>query len=361
MNTILRVGAIGGGYWGPNLMRNCIELPDAELVAISDLQQNRLDSLATRFPLVQVFTRDYRDLFTLDLDAVIIATPPHTHAAIAKDCLRHGLNILVEKPLTLKSENAFALINLADEVGKVLMVGHTFEYNTAVRALKKMIDSGEIGDVLYIDMVRASLGLFQIRANVLWDLAPHDISILRYLLESDPIEVMARGSAHVHLGVEDVVYATLTFPDQILAHMRMSWLDPSKTRRITVVGSKKMVIYDDVAPLEKIKVYDKGVKVIRRTDTYGEFSFAYHYGDVVSPYIHLEEPLRVQLSHFFDCIREGKTPLSDGYSGLRVVQTLEAAQRSLDNRGKATLVSNGKEMTDFFSESEKGMVSVAAD
>jgi predicted dehydrogenase len=360
MNTNLLVGAIGCGYWGPNLVRNCIELPDVDLVAISDLDQERLDHMHKRFPQIEVVTRDYWDLFSLELDAVIIATPPHTHAAIAKDCLRHGLNILVEKPLTLSSQDAKELITLADEVDKVLMVGHTFEYNSSVRALKDMIDRGEIGNVHYIDMVRASLGLFQTRANVLWDLAPHDISILRYLLDSEPIKVGAHGAAHMQLGVEDVVYATMTFPNQVLAHLRMSWLDPSKTRRITVVGSEKMIIYDDVAPLEKIKIYDKRVKAIRHTDTFGEFSFAYHYGDVVSPYIHNEEPLRVQINHFLDCIREGKTPLSDGYSGLKVVQALEAAQRSLDNNGEVVAVDNGK-MVDFFSGPRQNVVSIATD
>ena len=342
MESQLRVGVIGCGYWGPNLIRNFVEIPEAELVAIVDLEAERLAHMQRRFPQISVTAHDYQQLFSLDLDAVVIATPPHTHAAIAQDCLRAGLHVLVEKPLTLDSQDAQMLIALAKEWDRVLMVGHTFEYNAAVRALKEMIDRGELGDIHYVDMVRASLGLFQTRANVLWDLAPHDISILRYILDSDPLSVSAHGVSCVHAGVEDVAYATLTFPGNLLAHIRISWLDPCKTRRITVVGSEKMVVYDDVEPLEKIRVYDKRVQAIRRTDTFGEFSFAYHYGDVVIPYIRNEEPLRVQIRHFIECIREGRTPLSDGYSGLKVVQTLEAAQCSLEDGGKLVMIENGR-------------------
>jgi predicted dehydrogenase len=243
--------------------------------------------------------------------------------------------------MTLSSEEAAELIRLAATHDRILMVAHTFEYNPAVRALKQMIENEEIGRIYYIDAVRASLGLFQTKANVIWDLAPHDVSILRYLLGADPVSVSARGAACVQDGIEDVAYVMLTFPGNILAHIRMSWLDPSKTRRVTVVGSKKMVIYDDVESLEKLKVYDKGVKAIRRTDTFGEFSFAYHYGDIIIPYVRFEEPLRVQCMHFLECITEGKQPISDGYDGLKVVQVVEAAQLSLRDSGRAVPVPNG--------------------
>lgn len=327
----LRVGVIGCGYWGPNLIRNFVEIPDAELVAIADLDAQRLQELKTRFPDIRYITQDYTDLFELSLDAVVVATPPHTHYAIAAECLRNGLNVLVEKPLTLDSKDARALNTLAANMQRVLMVGHTFEYNPAVRALKEIIQSGEIGEVFYVDAVRASLGLFQTHANVLWDLAPHDVSIFRYILGADPISVRAEGTDCVQNGIEDIAYTHLVFPGNIPAHIRMSWLDPHKTRRITVVGSKKMVIYDDVESLKKITIFNKGVSVIRHTDTYGSFQFAYHYGDVVSPYIHFEEPLRLQCLHFLDCIRQGGTPQTDGHNGLRVVQILEAAQQSLRN------------------------------
>ncbi len=340
MKDKLRIGAIGGGYWGPNLIRNFIEMPEAELVAVADLDEGRLNHLKTRFPQIQITTQNYKEFFEMDLDGVVIATPPNTHFPIAADCMNHKLSVLVEKPLTLNSEDARNLISIAAQNNVVLMVGHTFEYNPAVRQLKNMIDSGELGDIYYIDAVRASLGLFQTKANVLWDLAPHDISILRYLLGTEPYKVNVHSAACVQEGIHDVAYAAFRFPNNVMAHIRMSWLDPSKTRKITVVGSKKMVIYDDVENLEKIRIYDKGVKAIRHTDTFGEFSFAYHYGDVVIPHLQMQEPLRVQCSHFLECIREGKTPQTDGYNGLSVVNILEAAQKSLEQDGDGVAISN---------------------
>ena len=337
MKHTLKIGAIGCGYWGPNLIRNFVEIPDSKLIAIADLDEDRLSHLQSRYPQIKYVTQDYQDLFNLDLDAVVIATPPSTHYQIAADCLENGLHALIEKPITLQSKRARKLRELAKQHGRILMVGHTFEYNPAVRMLKKMIENGDLGEIHYIDAVRASLGLFQTKANVMWDLAPHDISILRYILDADPTSVSVQAASCVQAGIEDVAYATLQFPDDVLAHIRLSWLDPCKTRRITVVGSKKMVIYDDVESLEKIKIYEKGVKAIRHTDTYGEFSFAYHYGDVVIPYIRFEEPLRIQCQHFLDCIREGKRPQTDGENGLQVVRVLEAAQYSMDHGGQKVL------------------------
>ena len=333
MSKQIRIGAIGCGYWGPNLIRNFIEIPNSELVCVADLDQKLLDRLSGRFPQIQHTTTNYRDLFEMDLDAVVIATPPQTHFTIAKDCMENGLHALVEKPLTLNSKEARDLVKIANQHNKVLMVGHVFEYNTGVLALKDLINSGELGDIYYIDFVRASLGLFQTKANVLWDLAPHDISILRFLLGEDPLTISSTGLSCVNNGIEDIAYTTFTFPKRILAHIRSSWLDPSKTRSVTVVGSKKMVVYDDLEPLEKIKIYDKGVEVIRRTDTFGDFSFAYHYGDMIAPYYRFEEPLREECKHFIECIQTGNTPRSDGENGLRVVQILEAADYSLKNKG----------------------------
>lgn len=346
MSKKLKVGAIGCGYWGPNLIRNFIEIPEVDLCAIADLDQSRLDHLQTRYPQIKMVTRDYSHLFNLGLDAVVVATPPATHFAIVRECLLRGLHVLVEKPLTMASNDALKLIEIAKQQDRILMVGHTFEYNPAVRALKKIIDSGEIGQVQYIDAVRVSLGLFHPTMNVIWDLAPHDISILHHLLGTTPLTVTARGTSCVQPNVEDIAYLTLTFPNNILAHMRLSWLDPRKTRCITVVGSKKMVIYDDVASLEKIKIYDKGVKTIRHTDTFGEFQFSYHYGDIVTPYIHFEEPLRLECLHFLESIRANKSPLTDGNSGLKVVKVIEAAQKSLQDEGGLVTINphwqNGK-------------------
>ena len=331
--NMLKVGVIGCGYWGPNLIRNFIEIPTAKMEAVADLDEQRLNHIRTCYPQIPHFTKDYRQLFELELDAVVISTPPQTHFAIAKQCLNHGLHVLVEKPLTTTSDDARKLIKLAKKQNRIIMVGHTFEYNPAVHALKEMIVSGELGDIHYIDAVRASLGLFHPTLNVIWDLAPHDISILIHLLGQKPNSVSTKGVAYIQKDVEDIAYMTLMFPNNVLSHIRLSWLDPCKTRRITVIGSKKMAVYDDVESHEKIKIYDKRVKAIRRTDTFGEFQFAYHYGSVVSPYIHLEEPLRVECQHFLDCILQGKTPLTNGYNGLRVVEIIEAAQKSLKNGG----------------------------
>ncbi len=332
-----RIGVIGYGYWGPNLFRNFVELPECDVVALADRDMDRLAQVERLYPQV-ARTTDYRDLFTMGIDAVSIATPPVTHFQIARDCLLHGLHVLVEKPLTLSSEDAQALITIANERGLVLMVGHTFEYNPAVRALKEIIDSGELGQVFTIDAVRVNLGLFQAHLNVLWDLAPHDLSILRYLLGHDPTSVRATGADCIVKGVHDVVYLALTFPDNVLAHVHISWLHPSKVRQITVVGSRRMAVYDDVETLEKIRIYDKGVEVPHRTDTFGDFQCSYRYGDVTIPNIRLAEPLKLECSHFLECIRTGATPQSDGRAGLSVVRALEVADKSLHNNGSVELI-----------------------
>lgn len=329
----VRLGAIGCGYWGPNLIRNCVEIPSISLEAIVDVNTARLEHIQTRYPGIPFATTDYTRLFDAGLDGVVISTPPETHYEIARNCLENGLHVLVEKPLTTRSEEARDLIAVAEKNDRLLMVGHTFEYNPAVRALKEMIDKSDLGSIHYIDAVRVGLGLFHPRLNVVWDLAPHDISILIHLLGEMPTSVTTNGTACLQAGIADVAYMTLTFPSGVLAHSRMSWLDPSKTRRITVVGSDKMAVYDDVEPLEKIKLYDKRVDAVRRTDTYGEFQFAYHYGSVVSPYIHFEEPLRLECLHFAECILSGEIPLTDGRNGLRVLEVIEAAQASLASGG----------------------------
>jgi predicted dehydrogenase len=337
MNDI-RAGVIGCGYWGPNLIRNLIEIPTSTLVAVADLRSERLAHIKSRYPAIET-TRDYRDLFAMQLQAIVVATPPASHFPIARDCLRHDLHVLVEKPLTLNSQQAEELIELAQVRGLTLMVGHTFEYNPAVRALKEIIQSGELGAIYYIDAVRVSLGLFQRDLNVLWDLAPHDISILRYVLGYDPISVSAHGTDSVFRGKHDVVYLTLRFPGDILAHIHVSWLDPCKVRRITAVGSKKMVVYDDVEALEKIRIYDKGVEAPPYTDTYGDFQCSYRYGDVVIPNIRFVEPLRLECQHFLDCIANHTKPQSCGRVGLEVVRVLEMAERSLQNGGVQEIIS----------------------
>jgi predicted dehydrogenase len=337
MDTIPKVGAIGSGYWGPNLIRNFIEMPDCELRAIADLSPSRLEAMKTRYPSVQT-TTDYRDLFDLDLDAIVICTPPNTHHQIAKDCLEHGLHVLIEKPMTTNSADARDLIEVAERHGLVLMVGHTFVYNSAVRALKQMMVDGSLGEIRYIDAVRVGLGLYHPTVNVVWDLAPHDVSILLYLLDAMPVLVSAEAAACVQPSVEDVAYLTLMFPGGVLTHVRVSWLDPSKTRRITVVGSEKMVTYDDVEPNEKVKIYDKGVEALKPSESFGEFQFNYRYGDIVSPFIEFQEPLRVEAEHFIECVREGARPLTDGYAGLAVVSVIEALQQSVRDSGRTAVI-----------------------
>ena len=333
----VRVGIIGYGYWGPNLVRNMADMQQSELVIVSDLKKERLAHVQNLYPKV-ITTENYRDLFSQHLDAVVIATPPVTHFQIAKECLENGLNVLVEKPLTLSSTDATKLIDLAHLKNLTLMVGHTFEYNAAVRALKALIDSGELGQIYYLDSARLNLGLFSHELNVLWDLAPHDISILLYLLGKRPVSVSANGATCVIGDIHDVAYVNMLFPDNIMAHVHVSWLDPCKVRRVTVVGSKKMAVYNDIDATEKIKIYDKGVTAQEYINSYGEFQFSYRYGDILIPNIHLVEPLKAECQHFLDCIINHTSPISDGEDGLNVVKILEAAHRSLVDSGHTEML-----------------------
>jgi predicted dehydrogenase len=328
--STLNIGVIGYGYWGPNLVRNFFGLPNSNLIAIADLKEDNLKRAQSLYPQV-VMAKDYHELFTMGLDAVVIATPPITHYSIAKDCLMHNLHVLVEKPMTSKSEQATELIDLACERGLTLMVGHTFEYNSAVIALKNYIDNGDLGQIYYLDIARLNLGLFDRDSNVLWDLAPHDISILSFLLQENPISISAQGSQCVFKGVFDVAYLNLTYPKNIKAHIHVSWLDPCKVRRVTVVGSKKMVVYNDVETEQKIKIYDKGVDAPDYTDGFGEFQYNYRSGDIIIPKVRFIEPLRQECQHFVDSIINHTEPCSSGADGLRVIKILEAAQRSMSN------------------------------
>ena len=331
METI-KIGVIGCGYWGPNLIRNFVEIPNSDVVIVADLKEERLSNIVARYPKILV-TKNYKDLFGQGLDAVVIATPPVTHYPLAKEALEHGLHVLVEKPITINSQYAEELIQLAAAKDLVLMVGHTFEYNSAVHTLKQLIDSGELGQIYYVDTARLNLGLFQRDLNVLWDLAPHDVSILLYILGQHPISVSAHGMPCVFEGIHDVVYIDMIFPDNILAHIHVSWLDPCKVRRTTVVGSKKMVVYNDIENSEKIKIFDKGIDKPPYTHSYADFQFSYRYGDVLIPNIRFIEPLRQECQHFLECIQNHSEPQSCGREGLEVVKVLEAAQKSLDKNG----------------------------
>lgn len=330
--NIIRVGVIGSGYWGPNLIRNFSEIPSAKVITVADLKKDRLEHIKHSYPSVDV-TENYIDLFKQNLNAVVIATPPPTHYKIAKDCLLNGLNVLVEKPITVDSDHAEELIEIANRKDLVLMVGHTFQYNAAVRALKELIKNGDLGKIHYLDAARLNLGLFQRDLNVMWDLAPHDLSIMMYLTDQLPIAVSAHGMVCVFDDIYDVAYMNLVFPDNLMAHIHVSWLDPCKVRRVTVVGSKKMAVYNDVENLEKIKIYDKGVVTPNYTNGFGEFQLSYRYGDILIPNVRLVEPLKVECQHFLDCINNHTKPSSSGEDGLYVVKILEAAERSLSNHG----------------------------
>lgn len=329
----LNVGIIGCGYWGPNLVRNFFDLPGVNVVAVSDLKQDRLNKIRASYNTIYT-TQNYEELFNMGIQALVIATPPPTHHEIAAKCLNKGISVMVEKPIALTSEDARDLCQLAAAKDLVLMVGHTFEYNPAVRALRDLMDSGDLGRIHYIDTARLNLGLFQHGLNVLWDLAPHDISILLYLLRQNPISVSSHGMSCVLNNVHDVVYLNLLFPNDVMAHVHVSWLDPCKVRRVTVVGSKKMVVYNDIEAQEKLRIYDKGVDTPPRgTAQLDEVSFSYRTGDITIPNIKLMEPLKQECQHFVNCVLEKKKPDTSGEEGYRVVRILEAAQRSLVDSG----------------------------
>lgn len=328
----LRVGVIGCGYWGPNLARNFDELAAADLVAIADLDPERRAYMAGRYPDACVVS-DHEELLARDVDAVAIATPVSTHHEIGRAALAAGKHVLIEKPMATSVEQADDLIEAASRAGRALMVGHTFAYNPAVELLQRLVRDGELGHVYYVNSARLNLGIFQPDINVIWDLAPHDLSILLLVLGSSPTSVRVHGKAYVQEAIEDVAWMTLEFPDGVTAHVHASWLDPCKTRRVTVVGDRKMVVYDDVASLDKITIYDRGVEVPPYTDTFGEFRLSYRYGDVHRPRLDWVEPLKRECDHFVACARNGREPRSDGREGRTVVAILEAADRSLASDG----------------------------
>jgi len=328
----LRIGLIGFGYWGPNLARNFHAIPGCDLAAICDANPERLAKARALYQGAQ-FVQDVETLLTSDIDAVAIATPARSHYPLTKAALHAGKHVFVEKPLAMTVVEARELVDLAAAAGRTLLVGHVFEYNPAVRHIKTLLDEGAIGRPYYLYSTRVNLGRVQSDINVLWSIAPHDISITLYLFGQMPVSVSARGARYVNGEVEDVIFLTLDFPDGLLAHVHASWLDPSKVRRMTLVGSEKMIIYDDIAAEGKVKVYDKGV--IRLTDPqYGEYQYRLHSGDIAIPKLPLLEPLRVECEDFVAAIQSGAPPQADGYSGLRVVQVLEAAQRSLHAGGQ---------------------------
>ena len=327
----IRVGVIGCGHWGRHLIRNLNDMPEVDLVGVAEERPERLRYVRRTYPTVSPFS-DHRQLLVSDVDAVVIATPIQSHFQLVKEALLAGKHVLVEKPLASSPAGAAELVELARGSQRVMMVGDVFLYSPAVRELRRLVQEGELGRIYYADAARLNLGLFQPQANVVWDLAPHDIAILMYVLGKAPQMVSARGSSYVQSGVHDVCYLELLFSGGATGHVHVSWLDPDRVRRLTLVGDRRMAVYNDVSTGAKLRVCDSGVEY-PTTDNYSEFEPAYRHGQIVIPYIRWREPLRVECEHFVRCVRTGEQPLSDGEHGLAVVAVLDAAERSLKRGG----------------------------
>jgi len=330
-SPVLRIGIIGIGHWGPNYARILNgQIAGATLTACVDRVPARLNSIRAQYPQVEMLT-DHREMIERKLvDAVAICTTATTHRPIAEDCLAAGLDVLVEKPIAASSEDAEAIIKKARDTGRILMVGHTFLFNPAVQAMKRYLESGELGRVLYFHFQRTGLGPIRQDVNALWDLAPHDLSMLSYWLGTEPSEVVARGQSYLKDGYDDVVFLTLRYPNDVLASIHVSWLDPVKVRRATIVGDRRMAVFDDVNASEKLRLYDKGASYQPAGGDFGAFVAAVRDGDILIPSLDNKEPLREQLAHFVQCVVERKEPIADGAAGLSVVRVLETAQKELD-------------------------------
>lgn len=329
----MKVAVIGVGYWGPNLIRNFLSLDEVENVIAVDLDESLLTKTAKRFTGIETAT-DYNEvLLREDVQIVAIATPVSTHFEIAKKSLLAGKHCWIEKPMTESSAEAKELIEIANQQNLKIFVDHTFIYTGAVRKMKEIIASGRLGELYYFDSVRVNLGLFQHDVNVIWDLAPHDLSIMDYLLERKPLAVSAIGSDHVGNDLEDIAYLTLMFENNLLAHFHVNWLAPVKVRKTLIGGTKSMIVFDDMEASEKLKIYDKGIEVTNREGVY-ETLVQYRTGDMLSPKIPQTEALTVATQHFIDCILNDKTPVTDGVAGLNVVRILEASTESIKNQGK---------------------------
>jgi predicted dehydrogenase len=330
---MLNVAIVGCGYWGPNLLRNFNILPHCQVKVACDTRKDRLAHMKTLYSDIET-TTDFDQVVNDDeIDAVVIATPVRFHYEMARQCLEAGKHTFIEKPMASSVEECINLIKLADSKDLLIFIGHTFIYSPPVRKVKELIKNDALGDIQYISARRLNLGLFQTDINVTWDLAPHDLSIILYVMGKPPLSVNCQGKAHVNPEVEDVTSMTLNFDNGGFATVQSSWLDPNKIREMTFVGSKRMLVYNDLESNEKLKIYDKRVEAPPFYDTFAEFHYSYHYGDMYSPYLKQYEPLKMECQHFLDCLRTGAKPESSGYEGLRVIQILEAASESLKQDG----------------------------
>lgn len=335
-----KVGVVGCGYWGPNLIRNLANLPTANLWALCDLDQARLDKMSALYS-PHYSTPDLQRLLNdPDIEAIVLATSASSHYELAKRCLVAGKHLLVEKPITLHSHEALDLIQLAKEQNVRLMVGHTFQYNPAVKYVREAIQRGDLGQVVYAYMTRVNLGIIRDDLNVMWNLSPHDISILIWTFGSLPIRVSAHGFSPLRPNkkLEDIVFILLEFENGAVAHIHNSWIDPNKIRQATFVGTDKMIVYDDVDMNRKVQIFDKGVVHQDTPASFGEFQLTIREGDILIPRIHTTEPIKAEVGHFIDCIQTGKTPISDGVNGWEVVKVLEAADQSIDQHGATVTI-----------------------
>jgi predicted dehydrogenase len=333
MKEPIVVGVVGCGYWGPNLVRNFKALSNCHMRAICDVSEGRLKHMRSMYPDVDTVT-DFEHLLNgVGLDAVVVATPVKYHYALAKASLLAGKHTLIEKPMASSSAECEELIEIANRNGLVLMTGHTFLYSAPVRKIAEIVQAGDIGEIRYINSRRLNLGLFQKDINVAWDLAPHDISIILHILGELPQTVNCQGNAHVTSGIEDVTNISLSFRHKRFATIQSSWLEPRKVRDMTIVGTRRMIVYDDLQTHEKIRIYDVRVERPPHYDTFADFHYSYHYGDSYIPHLQQEEPLKAECQHFLDCIEKGSRPLTSGREGLELVRILEAASASLKERG----------------------------
>lgn len=333
MSAPVAIGIAGYGYWGPNLARNFQALPGAELVAVCDSRPDRLARLKKTSPQVEACSGFQELLAHPRIQAVAVATPVATHHELAKAALLAGKHVLVEKPMATSADDCRDLIEIAAARGLTLMVGHTYLYSNAVRKLLEIIDSGDIGEIRYINCQRLNLGLYQQDINVAWDLAPHDLSIILRVMGGMPTTVNCQGNAHVNPEVEDVTNISLGFPGRRFATIQSSWLEPRKVRQMTFVGTRKMIVYDDLEPLGKLRVYDARVDCPPHYDTFADFQYSYHYGECRIPHLEQSEPLQRMCGHFVECVRTGMRPETCGESGMEVVRILEACSDSLRMRG----------------------------
>ncbi|GCE03732.1 Gfo/Idh/MocA family protein [Dictyobacter aurantiacus] len=325
MRTDLRFGLIGWGYWGPKIARNLDGLSNVSVTMVADLDQSRLASIAVNQPWIKT-TTDFHDILNSDVDGVVIAAPVRAHYYLAKEALLHDKHVLVEKPLTASVAEAEELVEIARQRNRILMVGHTFEYSPAVNELRKLVQNGDLGKIYCVEAERVNLGLFRSDINVIWDLAPHDISILLYLFGKAPESVKVQAHAHLQSHICDIAHLDLEFADQMTAHVHVSWLHPCKIRRVTVIGDARMVVYDDTNPSEMIKVYNKGA------DVHADPVVSYRHGAITIPHIDWVEPLRLECEDFVNSIRTGNQPRANGEVGLAVVRVLEAAQAALEKQ-----------------------------